>query len=166
MIQDTETKLFLVQQKGLKKNSKGHYLIRRYNQLLVMEVLVDRQVQQSQDLFVGHAGIHGFLLGDLSILVSIQLLHHSFSKCFTIPFSLHHLANSSNIPLHFFGIYEAILILIISLESPFDLILRSIIAHDTNEKNKLFQADHTVTISVKSIKQSLKILRSSHDSEF
>merc|ERR1719320_1551329 len=148
MIQSTETKHFLVQQKVKKKNCKGHYLIRRHNQLLVMEVLVDRQVQQPEDLFVGHAGIHGFLLGDLSILVSIQLLHYSFSKCFTIPYSLHHLANSSNIPLHFFGIYEAILILIISLEPPFDLILRSIIAHDTDEKHKLFQADHTIPIRV------------------
>ena len=68
-------------------------------------------------------------------------------------------------PFHFFGIYEAILILIIGLEPPFDLILRSVIAHDTDEKYKLFQADHTVTVSVKSIKKSLKILRCPHDSK-
>merc|ERR1719206_166013 len=120
---------------------------------------------QSENLIVSHTGIHGFLLGDLSILVSIQILHHRFSKGFTIPFSLHQFANCSNIPFHFFGIYEAILILIIGLEPPFDLILRSVVAHDSHEKHKLFQADHTVTVCVKSIKQSLKILRCPHDSK-
>merc|ERR1719206_1299538 len=120
---------------------------------------------QSEDLIVSHAGIHGFLLGDLSILVSIKLLHHRFSKCFTIPFSLHQFTHCSNIPFHFFGIYEAIFIFIVSLEPPFDLILRSLVAHDSHEKHKLFQADHTVPVSVKSIEQSLKILRCSHDSK-
>merc|ERR1719318_1050547 len=70
------------------------------------------------------------------------------------------------IPCHFLSINEAILIFIVSSEGPFDLVFRSIIRHDADKEDKLFQADDTILIRVETIKQGLKVRWSTHNSKF